>query len=44
MKNFIQLFLLMCIVSIVTSCTTSKLFKINCKGLKAHPHYNKNWK
>jgi hypothetical protein len=39
MRNFIQLFLLMCIVSIVTSCNTHK-----CSGLSKHPNFNKNWK
>ena len=44
MKELAKIFILMCIVSIMTSCTASKPFKIKCQGLKAHPHYDRNWK
>ena len=44
MKELIQIVILMCIVSIMTSCTSSKPYNVKCRGLKAHPHYDKNWK
>lgn len=41
MKNLIQLFVLMIIVSLITtSCSTNKH---KCRGLKAHPKYSKKW-
>lgn len=41
MKQFIQIFLLMCIVAAMTSCASNK--KHHCRGLKAHPNYKKGW-
>jgi len=41
MKQFIQIFALMCIVAVVTtSCTPHKY---HCKGLSGHPNFKKSW-
>jgi hypothetical protein len=40
MKQFIQIFVLMLVVAVITaSCAP----KHHCKGLKAHPGYKSSW-
>jgi hypothetical protein len=43
MKELAKIFILMCIVSIMTSCSTQKSGMV-CQGLKAHPNYTHNWR
>lgn len=41
MKQFIQIFVLMLVVAVMTtSCTTKKH---HCRGLSAHPNYKSSW-